>query len=63
MLQSMFIAMQIIEGDRVSHKTSNKIIISYANHDQKDHVTLHADVHFPNLQIDEKQLDFGCILE
>ena len=49
-------------GDRVSHKTAAKIIVSFANHGQKDTVNLVGEVTYPNLTMDMQSVDFGCIL-
>eukprot|EP00760_Papus_ankaliazontas_P031923 PhM_4_TR5537/c0_g1_i1/m.106423/K17570/HYDIN; hydrocephalus-inducing protein len=49
-------------GDRVSHKVSTKLQIQYKDHPQRDHITLVADVQFPNLIMEGTAVDFGCAL-
>ena len=49
-------------GDRVSHKTSAKLLVTFANHGHKDNLTLVGELQFPNVQLDTNMADFGCIL-
>ena len=49
-------------GDRVSHKTTAKLNVAFANHGQRDSVTLVGELQFPNLQLEVNALEFGCIL-
>jgi hydrocephalus-inducing protein len=49
-------------GDRETHKTSTKMQVCFINHGQRDTITLTGDLQFPNLQLDTKDVDFGCIL-
>jgi hydrocephalus-inducing protein len=49
-------------NDRNCQKVNGKLKIEYDDHPHKDFVDLNGEVNFPNLDLDEKVLDFGAIL-
>lgn len=49
-------------GDRLSHRVKQRILVTYADHPQRDHVSVVAEVNFPNLSLNYQDIDFGCIL-
>ncbi|MGH0129444.1 UNVERIFIED_CONTAM: hypothetical protein FKN15_002207 [Acipenser sinensis] len=38
------------------------LVFQYLEHPQKDYISLHGEVHFPNLHFSSMEVDFGCIL-
>jgi hypothetical protein len=50
-----------VYSDRISCKQQAKLLISYAEHPQKDSVDLISEVSFPNLTLATTSIDFGCI--
>ncbi|KAG2469945.1 HYDIN protein, partial [Polypterus senegalus] len=48
--------------DKYSWETDESLTIMYADHPQKDYVSIHGEVHFPNLHFSSLEVDFGCIL-
>jgi hypothetical protein len=46
---------------RISTKENGKLLITYKEHPQKDSVSLHSEIFFPNLTFSTNQLQFGCI--
>uniref|UniRef100_A0A8C4S4T7 HYDIN axonemal central pair apparatus protein n=1 Tax=Erpetoichthys calabaricus TaxID=27687 RepID=A0A8C4S4T7_ERPCA len=48
--------------DKHSWETDESLTIMYADHPQKDYVSIHGEVHFPNLHFSSLEVDFGCIL-
>ncbi|TPX54724.1 hypothetical protein PhCBS80983_g05802 [Powellomyces hirtus] len=47
--------------DRISKKEHAKLVISYADHPQKDVVEIYSEVTFPNLGRQTSLIDYGCI--
>ncbi|RKO94829.1 hypothetical protein BDK51DRAFT_29881 [Blyttiomyces helicus] len=47
--------------DRISCKEQAKLILSYAEHPQRDFVELSSEVSYPNLLISNSAISFGCI--
>ncbi|XP_073420456.1 hydrocephalus-inducing protein homolog [Dendrobates tinctorius] len=48
--------------DLQSRVLEEVLSISFAEHPHTEHVTLQAEVHFPNLHFSESHIHFGCIL-
>ncbi|CAJ1447961.1 unnamed protein product [Effrenium voratum] len=48
--------------DRVCGVVKQKLTIVYQDHPQRDHVSLHGEVIFPNLTLSNNKLDFGSVL-
>ncbi len=48
--------------DRQSHHVQSNLTVSYANHPRRDTVPLSAALHFPNLELDANEIDFGTVL-
>ncbi|XP_033896012.3 hydrocephalus-inducing protein-like [Acipenser ruthenus] len=38
------------------------LVFQYLEHPQKDYISLHGEVHFPNLHFSSMEVNFGCIL-
>jgi hydrocephalus-inducing protein len=47
--------------NKVSCKEHAKLLVSYAEHPQKDYIELYSEITFPNLTFSTSSLDFGCI--
>jgi len=48
--------------DRLSHLVESNLVVTYENHPRRDTVPLTAALHFPNLELDVNDLDFGTVL-
>ncbi|XP_008288806.1 hydrocephalus-inducing protein homolog [Stegastes partitus] len=47
--------------DRVSRTVDEFLEVHYPGHQQEDMVSLHAEVHHPNLSFSSTTVDFGCV--
>ncbi|KAJ3022533.1 hypothetical protein HKX48_005950 [Thoreauomyces humboldtii] len=47
--------------DRITKKEHAKLVVSYAEHPQKDVVEIYSEVTFPNLGFETSVIDYGCI--
>jgi len=47
------------KGDLQSRRVEQKLAVLYRDHPQRDAVDLTGDIHFPNLILSQKSIDFG----
>ena len=48
--------------DRISHSVESSLVVTYDNHPRRDSLPVAAALHFPNLELDANDLDFGTVL-
>ncbi|RXM33054.1 Hydrocephalus-inducing protein [Acipenser ruthenus] len=48
--------------DCYSRVVEECLVFQYLEHPQKDYISLHGEVHFPNLHFSSMEVNFGCIL-